>query len=73
MSEAKSDLNNLLGISVCIEKPFCIHWQDIKKGFGEFWFYEKDGKIHCDNEMMSPKYVEKIMRVLVAQSVMRDA
>ena len=39
-------------------------------GFGSVGFYTKDGKVHCDNEMMSKQFVKEILCNMVDDCVM---
>ena len=44
--------------SVQIVKPIYLHWQVSDIGFGEIYIYEQDGKLYCDNELMSKDFIK---------------
>lgn len=49
--------------------PFIIEWSVKGVGFGEYAFWMKDGKIHCDNEAMSRESVKRVLCMMVDQAV----
>ena len=49
-----------------------IGWSVEGIGFGHFYFYEKDGEIHCDNEIMSKEFIKKVLCDFVDQCVLDD-
>lgn len=57
---------------VRVPDPIAIQWNEKGTGFGEIVFYEKDGKIHCDNEMMSKDFIRYILLKLVDDAVLTE-
>lgn len=49
--------------------PIYMNWGN-SRGFGQLYFYEKDGKIYCDNELLSKDTIKKILCDLVDQSTL---
>jgi hypothetical protein len=47
---------------------FVVMWSKPHCGFGELTFYLKDGKLHCDTECMSRKFVSQVLEK-VAETV----
>lgn len=49
--------------------PIIINWSVKGVGFGEYAFFQRDGKIYCDNETMSREAVKKVLCMMVDQAV----
>lgn len=49
--------------------PIIIQWQEQGRGFGEYTFWQKDGKIYCDNEHDSKETVKRILCRMVDDSI----
>lgn len=49
--------------------PILISWSVEGVGFGEYAFWQEDGKIYCDNECMSRESVKKVLCMMVDQAV----
>lgn len=49
----------------CVEGNASFKWSLKGSGFGGLYFYQKNGKTHCDNECMSKETVRKIMNILI--------
>jgi hypothetical protein len=47
---------------------FEVSWSTVSCGFGGLTFYLKDGKLHCDNEGMSKKFIMKVFKKLVEET-----
>lgn len=52
--------------------PIFFQWSCKGKGFGEFVFYVKNGKIYCGNEMMDKKFIKKMLCKMVDDSILED-
>lgn len=39
----------------------CFNWSANGVGFGQFYFYMKDGKMMCSNEMMSKEFIKDLL------------
>lgn len=52
---------------VSLHGPFGIDWSLKGIGFGQFYFYEKDGKIYCNNECMSKESIKRALNAMVDQ------
>lgn len=50
---------------VSISNNFTLNWSTDNIGFGQFRFYEKDGELFCDNEMMSKEFVKRMLCQMV--------
>jgi hypothetical protein len=64
-------------ISVAITKDYKegdidISWTAEGIGFGHLAFYEKDGKIYCNNEYMSKGFIRRVLNKLVDESILND-
>jgi hypothetical protein len=55
-----------------ISDTFIIRWSEKGRGFGEYCFYIKDNKIHCDNECDNRETVKKILLNLVDNCIFDD-
>ena len=66
--EAIKEMFEYLDDEVTLYEPIVINWSVKKVGFGEIRFWEKDGKIICDNEGMSKEFIKKILNSLVDKS-----
>ncbi len=40
-------------------------WTAKGVGFGEFYFYEEDGKIKCSNELMGKEFIKRMLCKMV--------
>lgn len=56
---------------VKLSRPFKLLWNS-DLGFGEFTFYEKDGKIVCDNEAMFRSSVKDVLDYLIENCELQD-
>ncbi len=56
---------------VRIEDTFVLSWQMKGIGFGQLTFYEKDGKLHCDSERMSKKFIKHILSNMVDEAIVK--
>jgi hypothetical protein len=63
---------NKLEDGVALHKSFSLDWSLKGIGFGQFYFYEKDGKIYCDNERMSKESIKRVMCAMVDQCELTD-
>ena len=52
--------------------PIVINWSEMGRGFGEYIFYQKDGKIYCLNESDSKETVKRMLCKMVDQSEFID-
>jgi hypothetical protein len=50
-------------------QPIVIQWSLKGVGFGEYVFFQRDGKIYCDNEAMSRDSVKKVLCLMVDQAI----
>lgn len=50
-----------------LSNPFTVNWTLKGIGFGQFYFYEKDGVLYCDNEMMSKESIKRVLCTMVDQ------
>lgn len=55
-----------------LDKPLHLMWAVNDVGFGQFYFYEKDGKIHCDNECMSKEFIKKVLNDMIDDCILDD-
>lgn len=46
-------------------KAVDVSWLVRDFGFGQIYFYYKDGQLYCDNEMMSKEFIKKILCAMV--------
>ena len=37
------------------------HWSKKGLGFGQFYFYKKDDKLMCSNELMSKEFIKEML------------
>jgi len=49
-----------------------MNWSAKGAGFGQFYFYNKDGKMHCDNEMMGREFIKKMLCQMVDDCVLTE-
>ena len=54
-----------------IFEPIKITWSG-NRGFGEYWFYEDNGKLMIDNECHDKEQIKKVLNELVDQSELLD-
>jgi hypothetical protein len=52
--------------------PITVGWSARGIGFGSFYFYPKDGKLHCDNECMSKEFIKRMLCLMVDQCELDD-
>lgn len=57
---------------VSLHKPFSLDWSLKGIGFGQFYFYEKEGRIYCDNECMSKESIKRVLSAMVDQCELTD-
>lgn len=48
------------------------NWSAKGVGFGQFYFYIKNDKVHCENECMSKEFVKKMLCQMVDDCVLDD-
>lgn len=54
-------------------KPIVIfQWSEKGRGFGEYTFYEENGKLYCDNECDSKEQVMAVLLNFVNQAIFKD-
>lgn len=58
--------------SVDLHNEFSVSWTIKGKGFGQFYFYEKDGVIHISNECTSKEFIKQVLAQMVDQAVLED-
>lgn len=49
----------------CFPSGGSFNWSEKGTGFGSFYFYEKDGKLMCGNEMMSKEFIKEMLCLMV--------
>lgn len=49
-----------------------VQWTAKGIGFGEFYFYENDGKLYCDNEAMSKDFIKRMLCQMVDDCILSD-
>lgn len=49
-----------------------IQWAEKGRGFGEYVFYQEDGKLYCKNECDSKETVKRIMTHMVDQAIFTE-
>ena len=54
------------------QPTICIQWSEKGRGFGEYVFYQKDGKLYCRNECDDKATVSRIMLHLVDQAIFTE-
>ncbi|MEO6692405.1 MAG: hypothetical protein ABIO44_08710 [Saprospiraceae bacterium] len=47
-------------------------WSAKGVGFGQFYFYMKDDKLHCSNELMSKRFIKQMLCKMVDDAIMDD-
>jgi hypothetical protein len=55
-----------------IYHPVTVKWTAKGTGFGEFTFYSVDGKLHCQNEMMSKDFLKVMLCLIVDKATLDD-
>lgn len=55
--------------SVELIKAIYLNWGN-ERGFGQLYFYQKDGQIYCDNELLSKDTIKEILCSMVDDSVL---
>jgi hypothetical protein len=58
--------------SVDLHDKFGIDWSIKGVGFGQFYFYEKDGVMYCDNEIMSKNFIKMVLCKMVDRCELTD-
>lgn len=58
--------------TVDIHNAFGLNWVAPSIGFGQFYFYEKNGVVHCDNENMSKAFIKTVLCRLVDECELTD-
>ena len=66
------DLFDKLEDGVSLHGSFRFDWTLKGIGFGQFYFYEKDGKVYCNNEYMSKEYIKRALCAMVDQCELTD-
>jgi len=49
-----------------------LQWTKENFGFGELYFYLKDGQVHCDNECMDKDTIKEILCSMVDICILDD-
>jgi len=52
--------------------PVIIRWSEKGRGFGEYAFWQRNGKIYCDNEEDSRETVKRILCRMVDQAIFEN-
>jgi hypothetical protein len=52
--------------------PITVGWSEKGRGFGEYTFWQENGKIHCANECDSRESVKRVLCNMVDQAVFED-
>jgi hypothetical protein len=52
--------------------PLVIGWSEKGRGFGEYTFWEENGKVYCDNECDKRETVKRILCHMVDQAIFVD-
>ena len=68
MSEEQEDYC----IPATTERGVLVDWSVNGVGFGEFYFYMKDGKIYCDNETMDKDFIKQMLCQMVDDSILTE-
>jgi hypothetical protein len=58
--------------SVELHDKFGLNWSIKGKGFGQLYFYEKDGVIYISNECTSKEFIKQVLCTMVDQSVLEN-
>ena len=61
-----------LPTTINITNPFTIQWSETNRGFGEYYFYIKNEKIHCDNECDRRETIKRILCNLADNCILDD-
>ena len=56
---------------VSVSQPVTLQWCS-DKGFGNFTFYEENGKLICDNECMDRESVKDALMFLGDNCILKD-
>lgn len=61
-------------MSYCIPIGACseFEWGKENIGFGRFYFYQKDGKVYCNNEMMSKDFIKTMICEMIDNCILED-
>jgi len=51
-------------------KAFVVSWSEKGRGFGEYAFFERDGKMMIDNECDSKESVKRVLCALIDDCVL---
>lgn len=60
------------GCNYMDQPTICIQWSEKGRGFGEYVFYQKDGKLYCNNECDDKATVSRIMLHFVDQAIFTE-
>ena len=52
--------------------PVVVGWSEKGRGFGEYTFWEENGKVYCDNECDGRETVKRVLCQMVDQAVFVD-
>ena len=52
--------------------PFTLAFSMPNLGFGHLYFYQKDGKVYCSNELLSKEQVKEIFNTLIDQATFEE-
>jgi len=58
--------------TVTLHDNFGLNWSSKGIGFGQFYFYNKDGKIFCSNEFMSKDFIKKVLCQMIDECELED-
>lgn len=58
--------------SVELHDPFTVTWSEKGRGFGQYQFFIKDGKLHIENECDSKFMIKRIMCKLIDEAILED-
>ena len=57
----------------CLGKPvIVIEWSQTGRGFGQYTFFMKNGKLYCDNECDSKSQIALVLLQLLNKSILLD-
>lgn len=51
---------------------FTLNWYRNGIGFGQIYFYEKNGKLHCESEGMGKQFVKEVLAQMVDDTILDD-
>ncbi len=57
---------------VDLMRDFQINWSVKNIGWGEFYFYNKNGNLHCSNELMSKAFIKDILCKMIDDCILDE-